>query len=105
MTTDPHDPRPAVTAVDRDARTTAKQATILAAVAGLLGLVALILALVHMSDDFAPANCDPASDYVCEPETQTQTSTTQIPSMSMSPTEVPVPTSTPSEVVTTTVVP
>ena len=90
---------------DDKARKDARTATVIGVVAGVIALIALILALVHMSDDFAPANCDPASDYVCEPETQTQTSTTQVPSTSMSPTEVPVPTSSPSETVTTTVVP
>ena len=92
---------------DEDARKSAKTALIVGAVAGLIAVIALILAAVHMSDDFAPANCDPNTDYVCKPETTTQTTTTQVPSVSMSPssTEVPVPTSSPSEIVTTTVHP
>lgn len=90
---------------DEKARKAAGVATIIAVVAGLIGLVALIFAIVHTSQDFAPANCDPTTDYVCKPETRTETTTTQVPSTSLSPTEVPVPTSSPSEVVTTTVAP
>ena len=90
---------------DERARSAARTALTVAVLGGLVALAALIIAIVHSSQDFAPANCDPSSDYVCKPETQTQTTSVQVPSTSMSPTEVPVPTSTPSEVVTTTVVP
>ena len=92
---------------DEDARKAAKTATVIGAVAGLIAVIALVLAIVHMQDDFAPANCDPASDYVRRPETSEVTTSVDVPSTSMSPTstEVPVPTSSPSEVVTTTVKP
>lgn len=107
---DPNDPR---TPLNRDpddrlhdgkARKAAKLATIIAAVAAVIALIALIIALAH-DHDAAPSNCDPSTDYVCEPETVEQTGTVDVPTTSMSPTEVPVPTVTPSETVTTTVVP
>ena len=89
---------------DEKARKSATLATILAAIAGVIAIVALIFAFVH-NHDSAPANCDPATDYVCEPETVEETATVDVPTTTMSPTEVPVPTVTPSETVTTTVRP
>ena len=89
---------------DEKARKAASLATVLAAVAGVIALVALIYAFMH-NHDFAPQNCDPATDYVCEPEVVEETATVDVPTTTMSPTEVPVPTSTPSEIVTTTVRP
>jgi len=92
---------------DEKARKSASLATVLAAVAGVIAIVALIYAFVHGHDlgDSAPANCDPATDYVCEPETVEETATVDVPTTSMSPTEVPVPSTTQSEIVTTTVRP
>ena len=90
---------------DEKARKAATLATILAAIAGLIAIVALIIALSHDHEDKAPQNCDPNTDYVCEPEVVEETTTTNVPSTSMSPTEVPVPTVSPSETVTTTVRP
>jgi hypothetical protein len=101
---DPNAPDPDRHFPDEKARKAARLATILAALALLLALIALIVALVH-DHDFAPQNCDPATDYVCKPEVKEEKVTTQVPTTSMSPTEVPVPTVTESETVTTTVVP
>lgn len=89
---------------DEEARKAARIAQILAAVALLLSVIALIWLAVH-DHDFAPSNCDPGTDYVCEPEVVEETGTVDVPTTSLSPTEVPVPTVTPSETVTTTVRP
>lgn len=91
--------------VDSEARDRARTATIVAVIAGIIALVALVIALVHSSKDFAPANCDPSTDYVCEPEIITETTTVDVPTTSLSPTEVPVPSISRSPVVTTTTVP
>jgi len=91
---------------DRKARDAARLATIIAVIAGIIAVIALIVVLIHASnEDDAPANCDPTTDYVCEPETRTEEVTTQVPTTSLSPTEVPVPTVTESATVTTTTVP
>lgn len=89
---EPYVERPGVV-VDPGARDSAKTAMIIAAIAGLIAIAALIIALVHVSQNFAPQKCDPKSDYVCHPTTTTQT------------TSVPVPTTTLSPTVTSSVVP
>lgn len=53
----------------------------------------------------APKNCDPASDYVCKPETTTETTKVDVPTSKETTTETVVPTTTQSEIVTTTVKP
>lgn len=108
VTHNPNDPiRTDARYRDDKARKSATLATILAAIAGVIAIVALIIAFTHDHDlgDSAPANCDPATDYVCEPEVVEETATVDVPTTSMSPTEVPVPSTTQSEIVTTTVRP
>ena len=63
---------------DEKARKSASLATILAAIAGVIALVALIYAFVH-GHDSAPANCNPETDYVCEPEVVEETATVDVP--------------------------